>query len=314
MNLIESDDIDKAYREILTLILQGGEPLPSRLGPTLDIGPTAVSLAPGKLKLLKNQGRAISPGLAIVEACWILSGRRTLAPLASIAPRFRAFSDDGEILSGAYGERLRSRFGFDQIKAVTEHLRADPHSRRAFSLIAEPSDSRSVSRDVPCNVALIFRRTGEVLDMTVVNRSNDVIFGLPYDIFSFSLLHFHVAEQVGVPMGRHLHIANSMHLYLANRDLAERSLTSGASTAGPTNSEADSFMKLLVNEADAIGSMDICRIEDAGLSAMLQASVHRPLPHEAPASLHGDDWLMALWRCWAGRGPTSAVPIIQQGR
>lgn len=312
MNLIESDDVDGAYREILALILQGGDSVPSRLGPTMDVGPTAVSLAPGKLKLLRNQGRAISPGLAIVEACWILSGGRSIAPLASIAPRFRAFSDDGEILSGAYGERLRSRFGFDQIKSVAEHLRADPHSRRAFALIAEPSDSRSASLDVPCNVALIFRRTGKVLDMTVFNRSNDVIFGLPYDIFSFSLLHFHMAEQVGLPMGRHLHIANSMHLYLANRDLAERSLASGASTAGPRESEAQSFMKLLVNSADAIGSMDIRRVEDARLRALLQASVHRPLPRHAPTSLHEDDWLLALWESWARRGPTSAVPIIQK--
>lgn len=312
MNVIEADDVDDAYREILALILRDGGVTPSRLGPTLDVGPTTVSLEPGKLKIVKNKGRAISPGLAIVEACWILSGGRTVSPLASIAPRFRAFSDDGETLSGAYGDRLRSRFGFDQIRAMTEHLRMDPHSRRAFSLIAEPSDIQSASLDVPCNIALIFRRVSKRLDMTVVNRSNDAIFGLPYDIFSFSLLHFHVAEQVGVSMGKHLHIANSMHLYLANKDLAERSLAGGVSTAGPKKPEADSFLKLLVNEADAIGAMDIDRVEDVRLKALLQASTPSSIPREAPASLHEDDWLTALWKSWACRGPTSAVTIAHK--
>lgn len=312
MNVIEADDVDDAYREILELILRDGWLTPSRLGPTLDVGPTTVSLAPGKLKLVKNQGRAISPALAIVEACWILSGARAVAPLATIAPRFRAFSDDGETLSGAYGDRLRSRFGFDQIRAMIEHLRMVPYSRRAFSLIAEPSDIQSASLDVPCNIALIFRRVGERLDMTVVNRSNDAIFGLPYDIFSFSLLHFHVAAQVGVSMGKHLHVANSMHLYLANKDLAEKSLASDVSTAGPNTSESDSFMSLLVKEAGAIGVMDIDRVEHVRLRELLQASVHRSRPREAPASLHEDDWLLALWQSWACRGPTSAVTIVHK--
>lgn len=310
MILIEATELDAAYREVIRLMLERGDRQASRLGPTLDLGPTALTLAPGPLQFLTNSGRAINPALAIIEACWILSGGRSVEPLAAIAPRFRAFSDDGATLAGAYGERLRHRFGFDQITSIVSHLRADPNSRRAFMLVAEPEDSRADSLDVPCNVSLMFRIVKDALAMTVVNRSNDVIFGLPYDIFSLSLLHFAVARALGREMGDHLHIANSMHLYLANADLAERTLTAGPSIAVPSGGEATGFMEMLVDQAEAIARLDMAAIQDGRLRTLLEASLSGNTHRRDLAASPGTDWLSQTARAWASRGRTSVVASI----
>lgn len=307
MILIEARELESVYRELLNLLLSRGERRESRLGPTLDLGPTAFSLTPSPLKLLANPGRALNPALAIVEACWILSGRRSVDPLAAIAPRFRKFSDDGTALAGAYGERLRHRFGFDQVASVVDHLRTDPNSRRAFALIAEPGDSRSASLDVPCNIAIMFRIVGGAVAMTVVNRSNDAIFGVPYDVFSLSLLHFTVSQELKRPLGEHLHIANSMHIYEANADLAERALAAEPVTGLPSDAEAARFMTALVEQADAIGNLDLPRVHDARLRNLLAGSLSKRASREALARLPGDDWLAALARRWSSREPSSVV-------
>ncbi len=307
MIVIQAQGLDSAYRELVRLILTEGSEQPSRLGPTLDVGPVALTIAPGPVKLLTNPGRAVNPALAIVEACWMLSGGSSVEPLAALAPAFLAFSDDGALLAGAYGERLRHRFGFDQLAAVTDHLRGDPDSRRAFALIAEPGDSRSRSRDVPCNIALMFRITHGRVNMTVVNRSNDVIFGVPYDLFSLSLIHFAVCRSLGREMGDHLHISNSMHIYRVNTDLAERSAVAPMAPLSPTAVQSHEFLEALVDNAAAIGSLDFDRIRDGRLRALIAASLPGRGTLADTSGFGTDDWLGAMARQWAGRGRTSRV-------
>ncbi|WP_375286138.1 thymidylate synthase [Sphingomonas sp.] len=314
MIVIQANDLDDAYRELLQLVLTVGREQPSRLGPTLDAGPVALTIAPGPVKLLTNPGRAVNPALAIVEACWMLSGGSSVEPLAALAPAFLAFSDDGATLAGAYGERLRHRFGFDQLAAVADHLREDPDSRRAFALIAEPEDSRSRSRDVPCNIALMFRIAHERVNMTVVNRSNDVIFGVPYDLFSLSLLHFAVCRTLGREMGEYLHISNSMHMYRANADLAERSAVAPPAPLSPTTVQSHAFLEALVDNAAAIESLDFDRIGDGRLRALIAASLSGRGTRADLTGFGPNDWLGAMARRWAGRSRTSRVAGADFGR
>ena len=99
--------------------------------------------------------------------------------------------------------------------------------------------SEQVSKDVCCNTAVYFSireqsistkgmtkdqrdEVGhdpcqQVLDMTVTNRSNDLIWGmLGEDYVTFSVLQEYVAAQVGVEVGRYDHFTNNLHVYESN--------------------------------------------------------------------------------------------------
>jgi hypothetical protein len=53
-----------------------------------------------------------------------------------------------------------------------------------------------------------------VLDMTVCNRSNDMIWGmLGANVVHFSFLQEYIAQQVGVSMGRYYQFTNNLHVY-----------------------------------------------------------------------------------------------------
>jgi len=72
------------------------------------------------------------------------------------------------------------------------------------------------SKDLPCNTQTFFgvNAFGK-LDMTVCNRSNDMIWGLyGANAVHFSVLQEYMATKIGVPVGRYFHLSNNYHAYL----------------------------------------------------------------------------------------------------
>lgn len=200
-----------------------GKPIRELIAPTF-------TLTNPRNRIITSPARAVNYGFAVGELCWYLRGDDDLATMLYYNKRMSQFSDDGETINSAYGHRIfkdrwykgsdGSRSQFDN--AIAE-LACDPHSRRAIIHINEPGDLfRAVengSKDVPCTLSLqLFIRKG-LLHMHGTMRSNDVVWGLPYDVFSFTCLmelfleHLQVA---GVPvdgLGHYHHTAGSLHLY-----------------------------------------------------------------------------------------------------
>ena len=60
------------------------------------------------------------------------------------------------------------------------------------------------------------------LDAIVCMRSNDAIWGLPYDVFLFTFLQEMMAIELKVELGSYYHFAGSLHLYERHLGLANR--------------------------------------------------------------------------------------------
>ena len=58
-----------------------------------------------------------------------------------------------------------------------------------------------------------FDLTEGSLDMTVNMRSNDAVWGLSYDVPSFTAVQRAMALSLGVPLGTYFHQAGSFHVY-----------------------------------------------------------------------------------------------------
>lgn len=133
--------------------------------------------------------RKLSYRLLFAEALWILRGECRLDALSKIRPRYEEFSDDGFYLSGAYGPMFVS-----QRRYVFETLMEDVGSRQAVMTFWRQNPRKS--RDIPCTVSLQFLVKWIAgiprLDLIVFMRSSDAFLGLPYDIFSFSMMATHL--------------------------------------------------------------------------------------------------------------------------
>jgi thymidylate synthase len=165
--------------------------------------------------------RVLNPAFAVAEALWILSGSDD--PWIFTYNRSLArYADEGR-LQGAYGPRMRHWRGeVDQLDHVRRLLLRDPDSRQAVIQLYDPSRDTLGHRDVPCTLNYrFFLRRGR-LDMHTTMRSNDVWLGLPYDVFTATILHELMAGWLGVPLGVYHHHVDSLHLYAQHDELASQ--------------------------------------------------------------------------------------------
>jgi thymidylate synthase len=54
--------------------------------------------------------------------------------------------------------------------------------------------------------------------MTTMMRSNDVWFGLPYDIVFFTEVQKYIARKMGITAGVYTHFVVSLHMYLRDEE------------------------------------------------------------------------------------------------
>ena len=134
-----------------------------------------------------------------------------------------SYAEENGKIQGAYGHRWRKHFGRDQIMWVVRELQRDSNSRQAVIGMYDPAqDYHSEWKDRPCNTHIYFRRVNCALDMTVCNRSNDVVWGMAgANIVHMTMLQQLIAEALNWPVGNYHVMTNNLHIYERHWDLLD---------------------------------------------------------------------------------------------
>lgn len=157
-----------------------------------------------QVPIITNISRKLNYKLMASEALWILEGRDDIFHKV-----MEKYSDDGVTLAGAYGPKI-----IYQIPYVVDKLTKDRYTRQAVLTIWEREPAPS--KDIPCTVSMQFMIRDDVLSMHVYMRSSDIWLGVPYDIFSFSMVGHVIAVLTNSTPGL-LHItAGSRHMYISD--------------------------------------------------------------------------------------------------
>jgi thymidylate synthase len=187
-------------------------------------------------RVLFSAVRDANPFFHFMESLWIMAGRDDVAFLNQFNSNIGTYSDDGKTFNAPYGYRLRKHFErfvsrsitfgdgvareenyetVDQIAEVIDLLRREPDTRRAVLCLWDPiKDLNRDSKDIPCNDLVAFKLRDGALDMTVMNRSNDAMWGAyGANAVQFSVLHEFVACAVDVLVGNYRQISDSFHVY-----------------------------------------------------------------------------------------------------
>ena len=158
--------------------------------------------------------RNISKKYLLAELLWYINERNDKEFIGQFASLWNNISDDGMTSNSAYGYILGKKYGFNQIEQIIELLQKDPNSRRAVLNISDPSINRINTKDMQCTVCLQFLLRNNKLYCTTYMRSNDIWFGLPYDVVYFTFLQKYIAYRLNVGYGTYTHFVGSMHMYL----------------------------------------------------------------------------------------------------
>jgi len=222
---IEYSGVDNGLNTVLTHLLNKGVEEQSRNGPVLRFTEPVLLKNHAPINRVSfNPHRDANPFFHFMEAMWMLAGMNELAPMTFYNSGMSQYSDDGMTLRGtAYGRKWRSYFGYDQLELVIARISSNPEDRRIVMTMWDPYNEWKDpdSKDISCNLQILFstRLQGgqRVLDMTVTNRSNDIIYGcLGSNVFHFSMLQEFVAFHTDLVVGNYYQFANNLHAYTDN--------------------------------------------------------------------------------------------------
>lgn len=172
------------------------------------------------------EDRKVNYSFMFAEAVWILSGSNRLSDIKKYMKFYENFSDDKVFLRGAYGPKV-----VDQLGYIVDTLEKDNDSRQGVLNIWR--ERPGSSKDIPCTLSMQFLIRNNELNCITTMRSNDIIKGFTYDVFTFSMISYAVvlllkSRGIEVSLGSLQVNAGSLHLYETDFEKAKEWIQSVA--------------------------------------------------------------------------------------
>jgi len=210
---ISAETLDDVLLELYPkLLVRSKDTVKASRGETAEVIGALIEIRNPRARLSRSETRGKLYS-SLGELLWYLSRDNRLDFIAPYVSQYADETEDGVTIYGGYGPRLFGQGGQDQVKNVIDLLTERPTSRRAVIQIFDKQDIAVPHKEVPCTTTLQFFVREERLDMVVSMRSNDAYFGLPHDVFCFTMLQELVARTLRRDVGIYRHFAGSLHIY-----------------------------------------------------------------------------------------------------
>lgn len=245
------------YRSLLEEIMTKGEDNPS---PMVD-GNTGEPLYTREIHGMIRKYDILNEGAPIIterdisgfyksaigELCAFINGVRTNEGLREFGCRFwspwvkeekcaKRGLETGDLGPGSYGGAFHDfptpdGNSFDQFKEIDLQMRERPELKTHFispwipEYTIRNSNHQQKVVVCPCHGWLHFNIIGDRLDMTMMQRSCDVILGLPSNLTQYSALLLAMAHTHNLKPGVFCHFISNAHIYNNTFEYAEEMLS-----------------------------------------------------------------------------------------
>lgn len=232
MRFIAGKSVNEIYAKISRMLTEDAEytssPRGLRIRECLNVG---IVLDNPYKRLVTLPQRHLSMRYLAGELAFYLSGSNSLAFISHYSSSWNKLSNDGKTVVSAYGKRIfrdATPSGYTQFGYCLEQLMRDKDTRKAVISIYGIHDSDKEAKDNPCTMSIQFIVRDDYLHVTTTMRSNDVWFGVPYDIAFFAFLQELMLTELrengasSLKMGSYTHFVGSLHAYERNwRDISD---------------------------------------------------------------------------------------------
>jgi len=162
-------------------------------------------------RLLFDEGETCSNRMGTISKIWKLIANPDKTINANYGYMVYHLKDAG---NPQFGTPMMSQWEWCQ-----DRLARNPHTLQAIMHFNRPKDQFADNLDQPCTVFTQFTVTNNKLNFHSYMRSNDVIYGTPYNIAYFKLLQGRMLEYLNTEHRHNLefgylhHNVTSLHLY-----------------------------------------------------------------------------------------------------
>jgi thymidylate synthase len=152
----------------------------------------------------------------IKEILWIYQDQTN--SLTSAINRGITWWNDWDIGDGTIGQRYGSTVSkYDLMNKLLLNLKTDPFSRRHIINLYQENDLNETKGLYPCAYETIWsvRRMNDdlVLDMTLIQRSNDYIIAGYINKIQYVALQMMISSHLGYKIGKFCHLVQNLHIY-----------------------------------------------------------------------------------------------------
>lgn len=140
-----------------------------------------------------------------------------------------AWTNDEGTLGTSYAHQLSKVIDFpegrfNQVDRVLYLLEHEPMNRRIITNMLNLEEMADMTL-APCAFMTQWSVSGDYLDLTLIQRSNDVIPAQSINVIQYAFLLYMVAIDKGYKVGKLNHYINNMHIYDRHIELAKELLT-----------------------------------------------------------------------------------------
>jgi thymidylate synthase len=166
----------------------------------------------------------------IHELLWFLKGETNIAYLKENGVSiWDEWADTNGNLGPVYGYQWRSwptpnGGHIDQISQVIDMIKKNPDSRRLIVSAWNVADINQMKLP-PCHAFFQFYVADGKLSCQLYQRSADIFLGVPFNIASYALLTYMVAQVCGLKPGEFVHTLGDAHLYSNHIEQAKLQLS-----------------------------------------------------------------------------------------
>lgn len=260
MTSIEGPTLDDLLRDALHALKMNGHAVAPTKGPNRELLSVQLRLGNPRARLSRSIERG-KPFSALGEFCWYMHGSDRADDITYYIKDYPGASDSGAIAS-AYGPRIHKRVlrrggdgEYSQFENVIKRLRESSDTRRAVMQLFDSDDLNGGEKEVPCTCYVQFVLRQGRLHAVVAMRSNDMVLGLPHDVFAFTMMQELIARTLGAEVGEYYHFASSLHLYDTHQAAMRRFEAEGYHATDalmpemPVGDPWDGLSTLLTNES-----------------------------------------------------------------
>lgn len=204
-------------------LLRYGKTVSPRGQETIEVLDAWLTLEDPTQSIVSLPARKIDIDYLNAEMAWYLSGDRSVKEISKHASLWARIANPDGTANSNYGwlALTEKHHGKTQYEWCVDRLREDPDSRQALINYNQPAHKYEGNKDFVCTIAQHFRIRDGHLDSVTMMRSNDLIYGLTYDLPWFTLLQRKMADELGVKLGRYHHYDQSLHVYAKHYKMLE---------------------------------------------------------------------------------------------
>ena len=163
-------------------------------------------------RVITTPWRKFSTKYAEKEYEWYLSGDRSVEEIKKYAKIWDKMHNGDNIVNSNYGWQWMRE---NQLDKCIEQLKKNNDTRQAWFTIFDGKEKDMYEFDTPCTLSVGFDIKPHInkLDMTVLMRSNDLVFGFCNDQYCWTKLQETIANELNIPIGSYYHFAHDLHIY-----------------------------------------------------------------------------------------------------